>query len=342
MLNLYPAYVAWHYYLFITVAALATVQAAAGHAGLRGLQIGGRLWPRRLTRAALATAWVGGAAAFVRSSPDFVSPGLAGAELIAMFGAGTMTALALSLVGGLPRGGPQPQAAEPAGQVPLSGGASYSLRLPPARPQGVVLLLADPDLPLEATEPLARAVLGRGYACALVSWQGGVPVYLDALAVVPLAMSGCRVSCGDGGVVLIGMGAAADLALRAASEHDEVDFVAAVAPALRADGVLDGLLLLREMSLPAAWRWRGRWDRAGWVRSLRSDQALATLGERAAVLASRADGFFELPPDVIESGGGFAVRVEDEAGHRQLVEEMAPGLLDEWLQPVRVRDAAGA
>jgi hypothetical protein len=65
LLNLYPVYVAVHYYVFVCVVALGTIQAAASAAGLRGLQMGGRLWRREFAWGVLALAWVGGPVAFL-------------------------------------------------------------------------------------------------------------------------------------------------------------------------------------------------------------------------------------------------------------------------------------
>lgn len=189
MLNLYPEYVARNYMLMIAVASLGTMQAAASVAGLRGLQLGGKLWSRRLAYSVLAVTWVGGAAWFLAASPDFISPGLAGSELIAMFVVGASLAFGASVLGGsLCRGG---AGWEPAlGQNELPGGCTYSLSVPCERPAGLAILVEDPDLPPTDSAPVAEAVLRHSFACARLTWPRSGPAYPDALAIVPSTIAG--------------------------------------------------------------------------------------------------------------------------------------------------------
>jgi len=346
VLNLYPAYVARHYYLLVVVVALGVIQAAASVAGLRGLQIGGRLWRREFAWGALCLCLAGGAARFVVATPDYLSPGLAGTELIAMFGAGTMTALALSLAGGLLCPAPgRWRAPAPQGQQPLVGGCYCRLERPPETPRGLVVLLPDPDLAPEAVAPTAAAVVRSGFACGLVSWADDSPVYPDALAYVPMAVSRCGHCAGPqpAMLVVIGFGLAGDLALRAACEDEHVSLVLAIAPALGPQSISEGLLLLREMSLPEAWRWRRRWGRRAFAQRLRAGEALARLRGRAALCLSHGDGFFQ-PDGVIGEAAlcGTDVRFLSPCSHQELVLKHAPRLVSEWLARSGEADAASA
>ena len=341
MLNLYPEYVARNYMLFMAVAVLGTMQAAATCAGLRGLQIGGRLWPRWLAWTVLSLTWAGAAAWFIVVSPDFISPGLAGSELIAMFAAGAFVALVISLMGGsLCRGLGHWQAV--AGQAELPGGCTYSLVMPSDRPLGLVVLAADPDLPPEDSKPVADAVLRNGFACVRLSWSRSGPVYPDALAILPSTL----LALGEGHpwaqpLVVVGLGLGGDLALRAAHDDKRVALACAVGPALAPSGLLDGLLLLREMSFLSAWAWRRRWDRRGWLRGLRSAEALAALEERAAVLVSACDGLTE--SRLADGSAALIGRVRAvSASHRELVATRGPAFVRECLEGLREDVVAGA
>ena len=58
-------------------------------------------------------------------------------------------------------------------------------------------------------------------------------------------------------------------------------------------------------------------------------EALARLGERAGVLASRNDGFYHWDDEL---ACGQSVRVLDEATHEDLIRQAAPGWVSEMLQ----------
>lgn len=331
MLYLYPAYVAWHYYLLMAAAALVTFQAAAATAGLRGLQIGGRLWPRDLAWGTLVVTLAVGVVGFVDTSPDFLSPGLAGSELMVCFGGGVATAGVISLLGGLlcrpPRSGPF----QPLGEHPLPV-ADYAYRRlrPPAVTGPLVIVLPDPDLPPRSVMPVLSAALDCGSPCAVVSWgREGVPRYPDAMAVVPMLITAETESEGLGPVVVVGLGACGDLALRSAADDERIGLALAVGPALVPENVLSGLLLLREMNAVDAWRWQRRWPRQRFVAAVQGAEALARLGERAGVLASRNDGFYHWDDEL---ACGQSVRVLDEATHEDLIRQAAPGWVSEMLQ----------
>ena len=348
MLHLFPQYVAWHYYIFVFVAALGTIQAAAGIAGLRGLQIGGRLWRGGFAWGVLVLAYVVGAATFVWTTPDYLSPGLAGTELLVVFAAGSLSALIVSLVGGVFCCRPSDlQGGVSKGRLETVGSYSCELIQPPGVSKGLVIVLPDPDLPAEAAHSLVNAVLEDNFAVALVSWcEQDVPRYPDALAVVPMFISKCEShdDWGGGPIVVVGLGLAGDLALRAVCEDDRAEMACAVGPALRSQAVLEGLLLLREMSFLQAWRWARRWQRRTFIVSLRADEALTRLGRRAVLLVSQDDGFFAEAERLTEHGYECEATIEvvERVCHRELVTELAPTFMRKQLQALRGDDAAGS
>ncbi|MGQ9553091.1 MAG: hypothetical protein ACUVWR_03145 [Anaerolineae bacterium] len=346
MLNLYPQYVAWHYYLLVVVTVLGTVQAAASVASLRGLQIGGRLWPRRLAWGAFVVACVGGVVAFIRTSPDYISPGLAGTELIAMFVAGGATAVAISLLGGLFC--PSPGCWQPGipNVRPLLDSWECTLTYPDSEAEGLVVVIPDPDLSAEATLPVVNLALDASFACVLISWGDSAPAYPEALAIVPVAISRYyeQTKGAAGPIAVIGLGVGGDLALRAACNDKRVTLAGAIGPAINTASICDGLLLLREMSLPHAIAWRRRWKRCAFVQALRADEALASLGDRAAICVSGNDGFFDLPQALLATVRSCGVTVEtvERVSHQQLVRELAPQWVRSWLRTLKSEHVADA
>ncbi len=339
MLNLYPSYVAWHYYWLVVLVALGLVQAAASTVGLRGLQLGGRLWPRKAAFAGLGTAIAVGVIAFVLTTPDYLSPGLAGSELIVVFGAGAATAVVISGIGGLACRGPVrgDLAVAPEHALPVAG-CSFDVLRCSAGGTELVVVISDPDLPPNMATPLARAITDSGRDCAVVYWErGSVPKYPDAVALVAMVLKALGSEPLDGAVAVVGLGIGGDVALRSAADDDRVGAVLAVGPALSGDGVLQGLPLLREMSFPSAWRWQRRWRRAGFVSALDSEAALGRLGNRGSVICSRDDGFFQPLGEVSVSAPGLEVVVG--YSHERLLGEVAPGWVEERLVALREADA---
>jgi len=246
-----------------------------------------------------------GTTAFLLLSPDVFSPGLAGSELMLVFGAGVLTAAVLSLAGGL--AGPRWPAhiAVPAGvpeyALPAAG---YTYRLwGQPRPDGrIVIVLTDPDLPRGAALPLCETAASDGFPCYLVEWgREGVPRYPDALAAVPMCISACGGE--EARAYVVGSGAAADLALRSAADDERVEGVLAVSPALTPSNIATGLALLASMNVVDAWRWQHSWDRRSFVKALRAKEALARLGAKAHVLEGPDDGLFRLPPSAATEFG---------------------------------------
>jgi len=342
VLNLYPTYVSWHYYLFVLFVSLVTIQAGASISGLRGLQIGGHLWPRKVAYGALFVGWTAGAGIFARATPDLLSPGLAGAELLCVFGCGVGGAALLSLLGGtLLR---QKQAEK----VPLddtethrAGLMSWRILSPSsdAGVAGVVVLFADPDLGASYAAPILRAVLQTGYRCVLVTWDDH-PLYHDAITVASMIICQCQ-ALGPtlGNVILVGLGSAGDLALRCACEQESVRLVCAIGPVVSSEALLENLLLLREMTFPQALAWRRRWDRRGFVDSLRVEEALVRLRGRAAVLVSEDDGYFESAFLLVERGGDLSgLEIVEGVSHAELMLTRAPAFVAERL--CRLRDNA--
>lgn len=129
--------------------------------------------------------------------------------------------------------------------------------------------------------------------------------------------------------------------MRVARDDPRVSLACAVGPALGPCGLLDGLLLLREMSVPRACAWRRRWDRRAWLRGLRSAEALAGLEGRAAVLVAEGGSFTE--PCMCDSGDGpRGVTASVRASHRDLIRTHAPAFVERCLATLREKAVAGA
>lgn len=345
MFYLYPSYIAWNYYWYITVGALATIQAAASVARLQGLQIGGRLWQPVTAHRMLAAVVIVATIAFVFFSPDLLSPGLAGSELMLVFGAGVLTAAATSLLGGLYCRQPASGAVMPTEAVefvlPVAG-YTYRLWGTPRDDGRMVIVLSDPDLPTEAALSLCLTAFENGFPCFLVEWgREGVPDYPDALAVVPMCISA------HGGehprALVVGSGPAGDLALRAAADDDRVEGVLAVAPVLSPFNLVGGLALLRSMNVLDAWRWYRAWDRRSFIKALRAHEVLPRVGGRGHLLSGPDDGLFLSSgcDDDIQTAG-MQCRTRSGLSHRALVLGEASQWLAEILATTREADDDGA
>ncbi len=340
MFYLFPAYVARNYYLLVAVVALATIQAAANASRLRGLLFGGRMVLPARSLGVLAAVAIVATGLFVRLSPDLLSPGLAGSELMLVFGAGVLTAGIVSLLGGMwcttDSEAPVGLDSVPQYALPVAG---YTYRVWPGAeaPRRLAIVLSDPDLPESSMLPLCEAVSAAGLSCYLVGWgRDGVPRYPDALAAIPMCIA---VHGGEQPqVIVIGAGAAAALAVRAAADDERIVRVLAVAPALEPENLVTGLALLSAMNAVDAWRWQRAWDRRSFVEAIAAKELPVRVGRRLELLVSVDDGCFRAPSWLdAESAPTVGSRTLAGIAHRSLVEGAAT-----WVSEVLAGNEEGA
>jgi hypothetical protein len=247
ILNFVTPALALKYFSLCFLAVTGALQIAAGRRGIEGLSLlpaSFRFWQVLLGLALIA----GSFAIFFAITPEVFTPGLAGSELIFLFGCGGIASLLFTLTIAEVRGGshfpPLPPDAEEEltdGKVALFGG----------RPgEGVdFCLIPDPWEPF-SLDRLARFLANSGRKVAVLHWTS-IPDYEAALGFPALAMEKCKPR------TIVGHRAGGNIALRLALGSGVKAI--AIAPFTKAEEAEPGLNWLEESGIFTAWkRLRGR------------------------------------------------------------------------------------
>ncbi len=231
---------------FLTITG--AIQIAAGRREIEGLS----LFPAsiRLWQVLLGFALISGSfAIFFLITPEVFTPGLAGSELMILFGCGGILALAFSLAvaeirgsGRFPRLAPDAEESLGEGKLAFFG----------AKPGEKVefCLVPDPWEPF-SLDLLARRLAGRGYRVAVLHWES-MPDDKIALGLPALAVEKLKPG------TLVGHRAGGNIILYLASENEKVRAIA-LAPFTSPEEAAPGLGWLEEAGIFTAWkRLRGR------------------------------------------------------------------------------------
>ncbi|MCS7286490.1 MAG: hypothetical protein RMK30_05980 [Anaerolineae bacterium] len=248
ILNFVSPALALKYFALCFLSITGAIQIAAGRRGIEGLSLlpfSFRSWQIFLGFALIC----GSFALFFAITPEVFLPGLAGSELMILFGAGGIAALAFSMIIAELRGGnrfppvlPDAEESLPGGKVAFFGG----------KPGEEVdcCLVPDPWEPF-SMDLLARRLASSGHKVAVLHWQK-VPDEKSALDFPVLALEKL------GTKSLLGHRAGGNIVLRIASENTEVKAIA-LAPFTSVEEAMPGLGWLEEGGIFTAWkRLRGR------------------------------------------------------------------------------------
>jgi hypothetical protein len=261
--------VAGAYFLCALAACIGTLQIIAARYGYIGLAwLRPRWQPTGGVGLGVTLIVIGCALFFNRHAEGIFRPGPAGLELFLLFGAALALSLPLTLTGaalvqasaarrGLPRAG-----AILVEAVDLPSGTGWLYRpLGETVARPAVCAVGTPGAGPEAVARLATALAEAGVVALAVGWNETDqwrPNELEALATAVSAAAFLRemreVDANRLGAAGVGLGG--DVALQVAAVDDRIRAVVAVAPWLDLKHAEPGLSLLREMTLPQAWRWQ--------------------------------------------------------------------------------------
>lgn len=276
---------------------LQMVAARYGYVGLAWVRPRWQPWGGTLFGVILivgGTAWF-----FVRHSDGIFRPGPAGLELLLLFGAAGLVAMAGALAGAAiiqtgvqPRGLPQ-RGHLIAEEVTLPTGTAWLYR--PARgggPFGAVCAVGTPGAGAEAVAPLATALAEAGLVALAVGWSDDDRWRPDEALALAGALHAANVlrdrpDVDAARVGAAGVGLGGDVALMMTAHDRRIRAVVAVAPWLDVREAAPGLSLLRDMTWPQAMRWQADLRRA--ARLVDPLAHASELGSRPVLLVTAAD-----------------------------------------------------
>ncbi len=247
LLNFVTPALTLKYFSLCFLAITGALQIVAGKRGIEGLSLfpaSFHFWQLFLGLILIA----GSFALFFAITPEVFTPGLAGSELIILFGCGGIASLLFTLAIAEVRGRnsfsptvPDAEEELPGGKVALFGGnPGESLDF---------CLIPDPWEPF-SLDSLARRLADSGYKAAVLHWPS-IPDYEAALGFPALALEKYKAR------TLIGYRAGGNIALRLALGSGVKAI--AIAPFTKAEEAEPGLSWLEESGILTAWkRLRGR------------------------------------------------------------------------------------
>jgi hypothetical protein len=290
MLNFVSFHLAIKYFLLSFIAVVGVLQLMATSQKLVGLSLGGRVSalgiPLGVSLVLGAFVW------FFSTTPEVFSPGLAGAELSLLFGAGGLCALMFTLgmssfvlemrERGERRGRREKEKGERVAFQQLRG----ALYIPGDRPFPLPAICVVPS-PSEGEAPLLpliRRIVGGGFIVLVVDWSE--PRYPDVLALLPTAIAYLlrREEVDPKRIGALGVDLGGDLVIRAASTDGRIKSVLAVAPYLCEANTKPGLSILKEMSYWQALLWSRSTNREKLVMELAAISSMEKLEGRPLLL----------------------------------------------------------
>jgi len=190
-------------------------------------------------------------AVFFTITPEVFTPGLAGAELITLFGAGCVLALVFTLgVAGLrPLSLPPSPPPDEVIALPRAEGHIYRAEEESTK---ALCLIPDPQEPLFLNW-LAHRLARDGFTTLVLCWQDS-PHFEGCLGASALAVEHLVSKERAKAVALVGHRLGGDVAIRLTGEDEDVRAVVAIAPFLRGENLKPGLLWLEETSFLRALR----------------------------------------------------------------------------------------
>lgn len=219
------------------------LQIVAGKRGIEGLS----LFPSslRLYQVTIGLALIAGSFAFFFIiTPEVFTPGLAGSELMILFGCGGILALAFSTTVAELRGNQRFRPILPDAEESLTEGkvAFFGTK---AGEKVDLCLIPDPWEPF-SLDFLARRLASSGHRVAVLHWQA-IPDEISAIAFPALALGKY------GAKMAFGHRVGGNIALHLASQNSQIKAVA-IAPFLSLEDARPGLRWLREGGIFTAFR----------------------------------------------------------------------------------------
>ena len=221
---------------------LGALQIVAGRRDIEGLSllpVSLRRWQALLGAGLIVVAF----AVFFAITPEVFIPGLAGAELITLFGIGALAALLFTLGVAQVRWKPSWVCVQPRETLELPG--CDGVLLPPASGgEKALCLVPDPAEPC-LLDPLGERLAAVGFSVLILRWKEPLD-FEGALGVLALAMRELAQKRGLRWVGVVGHRLGGDIALRFTGEDEEVKAVIAIAPFLDPANAEPGMEWLEE------------------------------------------------------------------------------------------------
>lgn len=295
MLDFISPHLAINYFLLAFVTIVGALQLVAARHGLIGLTLigGGRkpIWSYLLATVLV----VGGFAWFFAATPEVFIHGLAGSELMVLFGAAGICALAFTLISSSALQGVQRRErsdlkaddgfrCEAVSWQQLRG----TLYLPEGigEPKPVICVLPSPSGTL-SLHPIVVNLIEEGFIVLAIDWGPEKEIrYPEVLGLLPGAVAYLtrrdEVNLERIGVLGIDLGG--DLAIRAAGTDQQIAAVLALAPFLNQVNTKPGLSILKEMSYLEAINWSSFRKRGKLVAELAALDSIGKLSSRPLLL----------------------------------------------------------
>jgi pimeloyl-ACP methyl ester carboxylesterase len=315
---------------FVTI--VGALQFVAARHRLIGLTLLGRarkpVWGYLLAIALIVVAFVW----FFATTPEVFDPGLAGSELVLLFGAAGICAVAFTLFvssilhyvqsreGLGPRDGRLRHEAVAWQQLKGTLYLSEDATLPEGGLRAAICVLPSPSEEVFSPHPLVADLLEEGFIVLVMDWGYEEQIrYPAVLGLLPGAVAYLlrRDEVNPERIGVLGVDLGGDLAVRSAGTDQQIAAVLALAPFLDQANTQPGLTILQETSFLGAIRWASFRKRGKLVAELAALDYLSKLGSRPLLLVyGEQDG---ITPAALSP-----VRPKDrEGGRAALGEEVA-------------------
>ena len=270
MLNFISPHLAINYFLLAFVTIVGALQFVAARHGLIGLTwIGSAkkpVWGYLLAMVLIVGGFV---CFFVATWEEVFIPGLAGSELVLLFGAAMVCALAFTLFvssvfhgiqhrerSGLKAGGRLRNEAvawqQLRGTLYLPGGEPDETSASSVEPpRAAICALPTPSEGTLSPHPIVADLVEAGFIVLAIDWGPEKEIrYPAMLGLLPSAVAYLtrRDEVNPERIGVLGMGLGGDLAIRSAGTDQQIAAVLALAPFLNQDNTRPGLSFLKEMS----------------------------------------------------------------------------------------------
>lgn len=306
MLKFVSPRLALSYLLLCTLSCMGVLQIQAARQRLVGLSLWGGRGKSWWGYAAGLLLIIGSFAGFYAFTPGLFVPGLAGSELAALFAAGFILALVVTLAGAS-LAAPHPEGAAmeaDKGEVVITPQLRGWVHVPQGSGSFPALCLV-PEMGSSAGDlgMVAAQLRDMGFVTLSIDWTvgGESPRYPDVLALVPAGVEYLlhRPEVDKARMGVIGFGLGGDLALRAAGTDEQIAAAVAISPCLTAEPCDSGLDLLRHGSFWQAVQWRRQWKaQSVLVEQLNAPAFLSRIPPRSLLILHPP----ESPPPAPQTG----------------------------------------
>ena len=301
VLNFISPHLAINYFLLAFITIVGALQFVAARHRLIGLSFFIGRARRPIWGYLLATILIVGAFAwFFVTTPEVFVPGLAGSELVIIFGTAGICALAFTLIlsstlhrsqhrerSDLKAGGRLRQEAVSLQQLRGTLYLPEDVASLKGEPRAAICVLPGPSEGTLSPHPIVANLIEEGFIVLAIDWGPESAVrYPGVLGLLPSAVAYLirRDEVNPERIGVLGIDLGGDLAIRAAGTDQQIAAVLAMAPFLGQSNTKPGLSILKEMSYLEAIRWSSFRRRGKLVAELAALDYIGKLDSRPLLL----------------------------------------------------------